>query len=66
MAQITGNSGDDVLDGTIFRDTIDGLGGDDWIDGRDADDTLRGGTGDDEIVRRRRRGLRSKAGIRGG
>ena len=42
-------SGNNVLTGTVFRDTIEGLGGDDTIDGRDADDTLDGGTGNDTI-----------------
>jgi Ca2+-binding RTX toxin-like protein len=31
MAQITGTSGDNVLDGGLFRDTISGLGGADIL-----------------------------------
>jgi Ca2+-binding RTX toxin-like protein len=49
MAQITGDSNSNVLDGGLFRDTIDGLDGDDTLDGHGSNDTLYGGDGDDSI-----------------
>ncbi|ARQ01301.1 5'-nucleotidase C-terminal domain-containing protein [Pseudorhodoplanes sinuspersici] len=48
-ALITGDNGDNVLDGTANADTIDGKGGEDRIDGLAGDDRLFGGAGDDLI-----------------
>jgi Tol biopolymer transport system component len=44
---ITGNNGDNVLNGTPAYDVICGLGGDDRIRGLGATDRIRGGAGND-------------------
>ena len=58
MARITGDAGNDRLDGTDSGDDIWGLGGDDTIHGLggadyllggDGDDRIRGGAGNDEV-----------------
>ena len=55
-AEIWARSGDDVVEGTKYADTIraeqgrdfvEGLGGDDWISGGDHDDLLFGDSGND-------------------
>ena len=45
MANIDGDSSDNVLNGTTADDTINGLGGDDIINGGDGNDTLYGDAG---------------------
>jgi len=49
VGQITGTSGDDILEGTTGDDVIDGLGGADSIRGDDGVDDIDGGAGDDGI-----------------
>ena len=48
-APITGDNGDNTLDGTANADIIDGKGGEDRIDGLAGDDRLFGDAGDDLI-----------------
>lgn len=51
MATITGDNGDNILDGQRFRDdVIKGLGGDDTLNGLGGDDELTGGKGVDTIL----------------
>jgi len=47
MALITGNGGNNYLDGTIGDDTIYGLDGNDTLVGNAGTDSLVGGNGDD-------------------
>src|SRR5215510_11517514 len=49
MADITGNGGNETLNGTEAADTISGLGGNDTLNGFGGDDTLIGGTGRDTL-----------------
>lgn len=46
---ITGNNGDNELNGTPGRDVICGLGGDDTLRGFGGADMVRGGGGDDIV-----------------
>lgn len=46
MANITGTSGDELLNGTADDDFIEGLGGNDTLFADDGNDTLDGGAGD--------------------
>lgn len=50
MAELTGDSTNDVLDGTPDDDVISGLGGADTLIGRAGDDSLLGGTGNDLLA----------------
>ncbi len=50
MADITGTSGDDILDGTAGADIITGLEGNDTITGGLGADVLNGGDGNDTFV----------------
>ena len=47
MADIHGDSNDNLLNGTFDSDTIDGKEGNDTLNGIGGDDTLIGGSGDD-------------------
>jgi Ca2+-binding RTX toxin-like protein len=49
MADIIGDSGDNVLTGTIDNDLIQGLDGNDTLKGQEANDILDGGNGNDVI-----------------
>ena len=49
MANITGTSGNDILDGTLSGDNISGLAGNDVLNGNDGSDTLIGGAGNDTL-----------------
>jgi Ca2+-binding RTX toxin-like protein len=46
---ITGNNGDNELNGTPAADVICGLGGNDTIRGLDGNDEIRGGPGNDTL-----------------
>lgn len=48
--EVIGNSGDDTLTGSWFRDTLVGNVGDDVLDGRFGADTLKGGLGNDTLI----------------
>ncbi|MUZ75040.1 calcium-binding protein, partial [Agrobacterium vitis] len=49
MATLTGDSGNNTLNGTTAADTISGLAGDDILNGSDGNDTLDGGEGADKL-----------------
>ena len=49
MANITGDGGANVLEGTAFADVLMGLGGNDTLHGNGQDDVLLGGTGADLV-----------------
>lgn len=49
MADIIGDSNDNLLNGTFESDTIDGKEGNDTLNGSSGDDTLIGGDGDDTL-----------------
>ncbi len=49
MANISGDGGDNVLNGTAAADVLSGLDGDDLLFGLDGDDLLLGGFGDDDL-----------------
>ncbi|BCH57605.1 hypothetical protein RvVAR0630_02290 [Agrobacterium vitis] len=49
MATLTGDSGNNTLNGTTAADTISGLAGDDILNGSDGNDTLDGGAGADVL-----------------
>lgn len=48
--QITGTSGDDIIDGSADPDEISGMDGDDRLYGHGGDDTLFGDDGDDMLA----------------
>ena len=50
MAEIFGDSNDNVLDGTNQNDDIYGLGGNDQLNGGDGQDALFGGAGDNIFI----------------
>jgi Ca2+-binding RTX toxin-like protein len=50
MSDISGTSGDDLIDGTEDDDVIRGLGGDDRLRGHGGDDEVHGGDGDDTVT----------------
>lgn len=47
---LTGDAGDDLLDGMAGGDSLSGGGGDDILDGGDGADRLEGGSGDDMLL----------------
>lgn len=49
MANINGNNGPNVLNGTAQADLIRGFGGNDVLNGRGGNDVLRGGDGNDTV-----------------
>ncbi|CAH1208159.1 hypothetical protein PAECIP111893_02849 [Paenibacillus plantiphilus] len=49
LVAIEGTSGNDILFGTEYNDTIIGYAGDDTLFGEDGDDTILGGVGVDEL-----------------
>lgn len=49
MANISGTSGDDWLDGTEDDDKMEGVGGNDRLNGFGGDDHLQGGQGNDTL-----------------
>ncbi|MBN8529248.1 MAG: DUF4214 domain-containing protein [Caulobacterales bacterium] len=46
---LSGDSGPNTIDGTVFADSLSGLGGDDTLNGLGGDDTLDGGSGNDVL-----------------
>ena len=49
FANITGTTGNDILNGTGAVDTINGLGGNDILNGLGGNDILNGGLGQDQV-----------------
>ncbi|MDV7338147.1 SPRY domain-containing protein [Terasakiella sp. A23] len=49
VADFDGTTGNDVVIGDAYDETIDGLAGDDLIKGQGGDDTLSGGDGNDDL-----------------
>ena len=58
----TGTSGNDVLNGSNYADTLNGGAGNDNLNGGGSDDTLRGGAGDDTLNGGEQRNLAWKWG----